>query len=246
MEQLQTTLKSLHLGGMAALLPVRYQEAKTHERDYLDFLDSLVNDEIGRRKDNLLNRRIKMARFPQLKTLDQFDFSFNPQIPKKEIMSLMSTRFVCDAHNVLFLGPPGVGKSHLSLALGLVALQNGYTTYYRSAFDLVTDLADALRTDQRKECIKKLCSYQLLIIDEFGMKKMPASAADDLLEIIHRRYETASTIIATNRPINDWGVLLGDNAATAAILDRFLDKTTILSIKGKSYRLTQKNSPESN
>lgn len=246
MEQLQTTLKSLHLGGMAALLPVRYQEAKTHERDYLDFLDSLVNDEIGRRKDNLLKRRIKLARLPQLKTLDQFDFSFNPQIPKKEIMSLMSTRFVCDAHNVLFLGPPGVGKSHLSLALGLAALQNGYTTYYRSAFDLITDLADAVRTDQRKECIKRLCSYQLLIIDEFGMKKMPPSAADDLLEIIHRRYETASTIIATNRPINDWGVLLGDNAATAAILDRFLDKTTILSIKGKSFRLNQKNSPENN
>lgn len=145
-----------------------------------------------------------------------------------------------------FYDPPGVGKSHLSLALGLAALQNGYTTYYRSAFDLVTDLADALRTDQRKECIKKLCSYQLLIIDEFGMKKMPPSAADDLLEIIHRRYETAATIIATNRPINDWGMLLGDNAATAAILDRFLDKTTILSIKGKSYRLTQKNTPENN
>ncbi|MDP4114104.1 MAG: IS21-like element helper ATPase IstB [Bacillota bacterium] len=246
MEQLQTTLKSLHLGGMAALLPIRYQEAKTHEHDYLDFLESLVNDEISRRKDNLLKRRMKIARFPQLKTIDQFDFSFNPQIPKKEIMSLMSTRFVCDAHNVLFLGPPGVGKSHLALVLGLAALQNGYTTYYRSAFDLVTDLADALRTDQRKECIKKLCSYQLLIIDEFGMKKMPPSAADDLLEIIHRRYETASTIIATNRPINDWGMLLGDNAATAAILDRFLDKTTILSIKGKSYRLTHKNTPESN
>jgi len=244
MEQLQTTLKSMHLSAMASLLPIRYQEAKTHDMDYLTFLESLVNDEIARRKDNLLKRRIKIARFPQLKTLDDFDFTFNPQIPKKEVMSLMTTRFVCDAHNVLFLGPPGVGKSHLSLALGLAALQNGYTAYYRSAFDLVTDLSDALRNEQRKECIKKLCSYQLLIIDEFGMKKMPPSAADDLLEIIHRRYEVASTIITTNRPINDWGVLLGDNAATAAILDRFLDKTTILSLKGKSYRLAQNNTPE--
>ncbi len=244
MEQLQTTLKSLHLGGMAALLPIRYQEAKTHEHDYLDFLESLINDEIGRRKDNLLKRRIKIARLPQMKTLEQFDFAFNPQIPKKEVIALMSTRFVCDAKNVLFLGPPGVGKTHLALALGLSALQNGYTTYYRSAFDLVTDLTDALRNDTRKECVRKLCSYQLLIIDEFGMKKMPPSAADDLLEIIHRRYETSSTIIATNRPINDWGVLLGDNAATAAILDRFLDKTTILSIKGKSYRLAQKSNKE--
>ncbi len=246
MEQLQTTLKSLHLGGMAALLPVRYQEATSHEHDYLDFLQALVSDEIGRRKENLLKRRIKIARFPQLKTLEQFDFSFNPQIPKKEIMALMSTRFVCDAKNVLFLGPPGVGKSHLALALGLAALQNGYTTYYRSAFDLVTDLTDAARNDERKECVKKLCSYQLLIIDEFGMKKMPPSAADDILEIIHRRYENASTIIATNRPINDWGTLLGDNAATAAILDRFLDKTTILSIKGKSFRLAKQNSKEGN
>jgi DNA replication protein DnaC len=246
MEQMQTTLKSLHLGGMAAHLPIRYQEAKTHEQDYLEFLESLVNDEIARRKDNLLKRRMKIARFPQLKTLEQFDFSFNPQIPKKDIMALMSTRFVCDAKNVLFLGPPGVGKSHLALSLGLSALQNGYTVYYRSAFDLVSDLIDAQRSDERKECIKKLCSYQLLIIDEFGMKKMPPSAADDLLEIIHRRYESASTIIATNRPINDWGVLLGDNAATAAILDRFLDKTTILSIKGKSYRLAQNSNKENN
>jgi DNA replication protein DnaC len=246
MEQLQTTLKSLHLSGMASLLPIRYQEAKSHEQDYLDFLHALVNDEIGRRKENLLNRRIKIARFPQLKTLEQFDFAFNPQIPKKEIMALMSTRFVCDAKNVLFLGPPGVGKSHLALSLGLAALQNGYTTYYRSAFDLVTDLVDAARSDERKECVRKLCSYQLLIIDEFGMKKMPPSAADDMLEIIHRRYENTSTIIATNRPINDWGTLLGDNAATAAILDRFLDKTTILSIKGKSYRLAKQNGKEGN
>ena len=134
----------------------------------------------------------------------------------------------------------------MALSLGLSALQNGYTVYYRSAFDLVSDLIDAQRSDERKECVKKLCSYQLLIIDEFGMKKMPPSAADDLLEIIHRRYESASTIIATNRPINDWGVLLGDNAATAAILDRFLDKTTILSIKGKSYRLAQNSNKENN
>jgi len=240
MENIQANLKGLRLSGMAALLPVRYQEAKANELDYLLFLEQLIDDELARRKDNLLNRRIKQARFPMLKSLDGFDYDFNPSISKREVNELASSRFVHQAKNVLFIGPPGVGKTHLALAMGLYAVQNGYTVYYRSAFDLVEDLAEAFRTDQRKRLIQKLAKHNLLIIDEFGMKKMPPNAADDILEVVHRRHGYTATIVATNKPIKDWGTILGDNAATSAILDRFLENAAIFNIKGRSYRMKNK------
>ncbi len=241
METLQANLKGLRLSGMATMLPVRHQEAKANELDYIQFLEQLVHDELGRRKENLLNRRIKMARFPTLKTLDDFDYDFNPSLSKRSINDLASCRFVHQAKNVLLVGPPGVGKTHISLAMGLYAIQNGYTVFYRSAFDLVEDLAEAFRNELRRKLVHQLAKHSLLIIDEFGMKKMPPSAADDLLEVIHRRHGYASTIIATNRPIKDWGTILGDNAATSAILDRFLENATIFNIKGRSYRMKNKD-----
>ena len=240
MENLQANLKGLRLGGMAATLPVRYQEAKANELDYLQFIEQLVTDELGRRKDNLLNRRIKMARFPTLKTFEDFDWDFNPALSKRQLNELASCKFVHQAKNILLVGPPGVGKTHISLAVGLHAIQNGYTVNYRSAFDLVEDLAEAFRMEQRKKLVQQLAKYNVLIVDEFGMKKMPPHAADDLLEIIHRRHGYAATIIATNRPIKDWGTILGDNAATSAILDRFLENAEILTIKGRSYRMKGK------
>jgi DNA replication protein DnaC len=143
---------------------------------------------------------VKSARFPKIMTLEKFDFSFNPSISKKTVMLLMSTAFVTQQRNVLFVGPPGVGKTHLALAIGYAAICNGFSVSYRSSFDLVSDMAQALRDGTRKEQVAKLVGCNLLIIDEFGMKTMPQTAADDLLEIIHRRYQEASTIIATNRP----------------------------------------------
>ena len=194
---------------------------------------------MAKRKDSLLARRIKLAQFPFQATLDGFDFTFNAEIPKRPIQELSSSRFVHQNESALLIGPPGTGKTHIAIALGLLAIENGYTVLYRNAFDLVEELQDAFRTDTRKKYVHGLTRYQLLIVDELGMKKMPPNAADDLLEVIHRRYGNSSTLIATNRPIEDWGKILGDTAATSAILDRFLDKVLILPFKGKSYRLNR-------
>lgn len=243
-DQLQTTMKSLRLGGMAETLPIRCHEARANELDYEEFLRRLIDDELGKRKDNLINRRVKAAKFPETMTLENFDFSFNTGISKKTVMSLMSTAFISKWQNILFVGPPGVGKTHIALAIGYAATCNGYSVFYRSSFDLVIDMADALRDGTRKSLVAKFASYDLLIIDEFGMKSMPQTAADDLLEIIHRRYQKGSTIIATNRPVSDWGAILGDVPATSAILDRFLDNAELLQIKGKSYRLSKNKTVE--
>jgi DNA replication protein DnaC len=238
-EKLQQSLKGLRLGGMAVNIPIRYQEAKSHELDYLDFISNLVSDEYTRRQSNLLNRRLKAARFPSLKTLEEFDFDFNPALKKKEIMALASSSFIYKAQNILLIGPPGVGKSHIAIALGIAAIHNGYAVLHKSAFDLVAEMAEADTPKSRKGYLATLIKANLLIIDELGMKKMPQNAADDLLEVIHRRHGNSSTIIATNRIVSDWGTILGDTAATAAILDRFLENAVVFTIKGKSYRLAK-------
>lgn len=242
MEQLQYQLKSIRLSAMAEALPIRLQEAKANELPHMEFLAALVNDELEKRKERLLNRRLKAASFPMLKTLDEFDFSFNPAIDKRLIHELASCRFLLGAENVLLLGPPGVGKTHLAIALGISAIDKGYTVLYRNIFDLAEDLAEAQALDMRKDFIKKLTRPNLLIIDEFGMRNLPGSAAEDLLEIFHRRHRLGANIIATNRPIEDWGKILGDNATTSAILDRFMEGLNLIKItSGRSYRVKSLN-----
>lgn len=237
MEQLQYQLKSIRLSGMANALPVRLAEARARELPHLDFLSLLVEDELQKRKDRLLERRLRAARFPERKTLDTFDFAFNPTVSKQQILDLASCRFVHSAEGVLLLGPPGVGKTHLSIALGVSAIEKGYSVYYRSIFDLTEDLAEAHALGQRRELIEALVKPDLVIIDEFGMRRLPANAAEDLLEIFHRRYHRGATLVATNRPVEDWGQLLADTAAASAILDRFLENVHLVRITGRSYRL---------
>ena len=232
MEQLIYKLKSIRLSGMTRQLDIRLQEAASHELSYLDFLKNLVDDEITIRKDRLLNRRFKQAAFPYIKTIDDFDFSFNPSINKQLIKRLATTAFVSKLENILFIGPPGVGKTHLAVAFGMEAIHKGFTVLYRSIFDITADI-----NRYQNDLMSVFLKPQLLIIDELGMKNLSTQTNEILLEIIHRRYQRASTIIATNRPIEDWGAIFGDNATASAILDRFLENVHFLKINGKSYRL---------
>ncbi len=243
-ESVQQKLRAYRISGMAQALPGRLIQARARDDDYLEFLDALLDDEMDKRRNTLVERRFKLSRMPARQTIDEFDFGFNPTIPKRRILELSSTRFVAQASNILLIGPPGVGKTHLSTAIGMNAILQGYTVTYRSAFDLVDELAEAAQTEQRRKRIQQLAQAQLLIVDEFGMRSLPANAAEDFLEIVHRRHGHGATIIATNRPVEDWGKILGDNAATSAILDRFLDQAEIIPIEGKSYRTGRKRKAE--
>jgi DNA replication protein DnaC len=235
--ELSHALRQLRLGGMAAVLETRLHQAQAEAMAPIDLISCLVSDELGRRSDRLLERRRKQANFrdPQ-KTLDNFDFNFNKKMNRSLIFDLATAAFIGRREDALFLGPPGTGKSHLAQAIGQAAIQQGYKVLYREAHTLLDELADATLDGTRKEYMEWLVSMPLLILDDLGMRKLPMTAAEDLLEIIMRRYERASTIVTSNRPVDDWGKLLGDHAAVSAMLDRLLHHGHLLKCGPRSWR----------
>ncbi len=235
--QLNAQLRHLRLSGIVEALAVRLEQARSAGLDYLEFLELLVQDELARRADRLFKRRLKQATITQLKELSDFDWTFNPKLPRARLCELATGRFVAEHTNVLLVGPPGVGKSHAAVAIAVGAIRSGYRVLLRSVFDLVQDFAEADAIGERRDLVNKLSRIDLLILEDFGMKKLRAAAAEDLLEIFVRRHETASTLITTNRPTQDWAKFLEDVPATTAILDRFLSHIEIVTMHGKSYRL---------
>lgn len=235
--ELDRCLRQLRLSGMADTLPMRLLHAQTEQLPPFDFFTMLVHDELTRRKDRLIERRIKQAGFRDRgKTLDDFDFAFNPKLDRKLLFELATARFVTQHEDGLFLGPPGSGKSHLAQAIGHAVIHQGFDVLYKEAHALVEELADATLAGERKTYLKQLSSVPLLIIDDLGMRKLPHTAAEDLLEVIMRRYERVSTIMTSNRPVEDWGKQLGDNAAVSALLDRLLHHAHVLKCGPKSWR----------
>jgi DNA replication protein DnaC len=236
-DSLQTALKQLRLSGLLASLEVRLQEAVSHNLNHVEFLELIMQDELVVRFDRLFKRRVKVACFRELKTLDDFDWSFNPSIKKKQIFDLATCRFVRETRDVLWLGPPGIGKSHLVQALAYQAVKAGFLVLYRSIFDVVRDFLHDEALGSEDKVLAKYLKPDLLVIDDMGMKQLPKRSGEYLFEIIMRRYETRSTMMTSNRPLEDWGKLLGDVPAATAILDRFLHHAEIIQITGKSYRL---------
>jgi len=236
-ERLQTALRHLRLSGLAQSLDVRLQEAAGHNLNHAEFLELILQDELLVRQERLIARRVKAACFRDLKPLDEFDWSFNPKIPRKQIYDLATCRFIREVRDVLFLGPPGVGKSFLVQALGYQAIKSGFVVLYRSIFDLVRDFLHEEPFAGEDKVLARYLKPDLVIIDDMGMKQLPKRSGEYLFEIIMRRYEIRSTIMTSNRPLEDWGKLIGDVPAATAILDRFLHRAEVIPITGKSYRL---------
>jgi DNA replication protein DnaC len=235
--ELERALRQLRLGGMANVLETRLRQAQAEPMAPLDLLACLVSDELTRRSDRLLERRRQQACFRDPhKTLDNFDFTFNPKMNRSLVFDLATGAFIDRREDALFLGPGGTGKSHLAQAIGQAAIQQGYKVLYRETHILLEELAEAVLDGTRKQYMASVSTVALLIIDDFGMRKLPQTAAEDLLEIIMRRYERASTLLTSNRPVDDWGKLLADVAAVSAMLDRLLHHGHVLKCGPKSWR----------
>ena len=238
--QARQALEHLGLVEAATVLESRLEAAAQRQLPYADFLADLLASETSVRRERYLRARTRLAHLPFQRTLDQFDFRFQPSIDKRQVKELATLTFVSEAANILFLGPPGVGKTHLAVALGLRAIEHGFGVYFVRAQDLFEDLRRAQAEHRLDRRMRVYLAPKLLIIDEFGVWPYDRSAATALFTLISARYERGSVILTSNKGFAEWGEVLGDPVVATAILDRLLHHSHVLNIRGESYRLREK------
>ena len=234
---LREQIKQLRLSGLMQTLEVRLQEAKSSKLDYAEFLELIFEDEMVVRSDRQIERRTKAAAFRDQKCLDDFDFDFNKSVKRKQIYDLAAGDFVRKHHDAIFVGPPGVGKSHIVQSLGRQLIRDGYTVFYRSIFDCVRDFMHDEAFEGHDRILNRYLKPDVLILDDMGMKQLPKKSGEFLFEIIMRRHELRSTMMTSNRPLEDWGKLIGDVPSATAILDRFLQSAEVIQMTGRSFRM---------
>jgi len=237
---IQENLKALKLYKSHELIESSLEEASKNNLSYSDFLDELLKQEVAAKREKNIAMRNSLAKFPFIKTLESFDFDFQPSIDKKRIKELSTCRFIANGENVIFLAPPGVGKTHLAVALGIKAVSEGYRTYFTQAMPLIASLSKAYAENRIEKRIKFYCQPKLLITDEIGYIPIDRHGAHLFFQLISRCYERGALILTSNRSFSQWNENFGDPVIATAILDRMLHHSVTINIKGNSYRLKEK------
>jgi len=241
LDRLHDLLREMKLLEADTLLEAHLERAAQNERTYADFLLDLLSAEAMAQRDRLLQSRLRQAKLPFVKTLEQFDFAFQPSIEERQIRELRTLRFVHEAANVLFLGPPGVGKTHLAVGLAVEAVRSGFSTLFVTAHDLVTDLGKSAREGKLDRKLRYLVSPKVLIIDEIGYLPLDEVGATLFFQLVSARYERGSIMLTSNKSYADWGsVFGGDTVIATAVLDRLLHHSSTINIRGESYRLRER------
>lgn len=239
MVELEKALRGLRLSGMAATLQARALAVSTHQIDFMEAFASLVQDELDRRKSRLIERYFIKSGLPERKDFQNFDWNFNRQLPKREILELATLKFIEAREDALLIGKPGTGKSHSAKAFAWFAIQRGYKVHYRDALQLMEDINLAREEGTIRKYRALLKSAELLVIDDLFLKALPANTAEELADILMSRYEKHASVLTSNRSIDDWGKLLGDVVIVGPLLDRLMHHGHLLSFEGPSWRMRE-------
>ena len=237
--ELERSLRGLRLSGMTATLETRALQVAQQQMDFIEAFSALVQDELDRRRSRLLERRFTLSGLPDRKDLKDFEWSYNPKIPKRAILELAALKFIDARDDALFIGAPGLGKSHIAKALAQLAVQRGYKVFYREAHVLIDDLHQARELGEIRKYRAQLKAADLLVIDDLFLRKLPSGAGDELADVLMSRYEKSSTLVTSNRGVEDWAKLLGDVVIVTPLLDRLMHHGHLLKFEGKSWRLKE-------